>query len=150
MPEERHEQDSYYRVLLNAIPAALFVVDDDLKIHDFNDAAQETFGLLPSKVLNRRGGEVLHCLHATDVPEGCTKGPVCRTCVIKHSVTDSLSGQQVTRRRMRVVLASGEQRKDVDLLVTSSPLPKGPTPLSLLILEDVSQIIRQWWQISDE
>ncbi len=150
MPDERDARDRYYRVLLNTIPAALFVVDDKLMIHDFNDAAQETFGLLPSKVLNRRGGEVLQCLHATDVPEGCTKGPVCRSCVIKNSVTDSLSGQHVTRRRMRVVLVSGDQRKDVDLLVTSSPLPKGEAPLSLLVLEDVSQIIRQWWQISDE
>jgi PAS domain-containing protein len=134
--------DSYYRTILDAIPATIFVVDDDVRILDFNDAAETTFGLLPSAVLNRRGGEVLHCLHATDVPEGCGRGPFCKDCIIRNSVTDSLSGKRVTRRRSKVTLVTGDNRRDVELLITTSPLPPGPVPLALLILEDIAEVSR--------
>lgn len=138
----RDDKNSYYRTILDAIPATIFVVDGDVKILDFNDAAETTFGLLPSAVLNRRGGEVLHCLHATDVPEGCGRGPFCKDCVIRNSVTDSLSGRRITRRRSKVTLVTGADRRDLELLITTSPLPSGAVPLALLILEDISEVSR--------
>jgi len=131
---------AYFRALLNAIPATIFVMDDDLKIRDFNDAAENAFGLYPSTALNRRGGEVLHCLHATDVPEGCGRGPHCKDCVIRNSVTDSLSGRRVARRRAKITLVLGADRRELDLLITASPLPPSGEPLSLLILEDISEL----------
>jgi PAS domain-containing protein len=134
------DRTSYLRALLNAIPATIFVMDDDLKIRDFNDAAENAFGFYPSTALNRRGGEVLHCLHATDVPEGCGRGPHCKDCVIRNSVTDSLTGHRVTRRRTSVTLVLGADHKELDLLVTASPLPQAAEPLSLLILEDISDM----------
>jgi len=132
--------EAYYRDLLNAIPLMIFVVDKDVRIHDLNKAAATVFGLDKGTILKRRGGEVLHCLHSHDVPEGCGRGPFCRECVIRNSVTDSLKGQAITRRRAKVELFLAGRKKALELLITAGPMPGNPEPLALLIIEDISEI----------
>lgn len=131
--------DSYYRTILNAMPLAIFVVDEDVRIRIFNDAAAATFGLQESVVLNRRGGEVLHCLHAQDAPGGCGRGSFCQDCIIRNAVQEAYHGCKVTRRRMKAELQLQGSTKKLELLVTASPMP-GNEPLALLILEDISEI----------
>ena len=131
--------DSYYQTILNAIPLMIFVVDDDVRIIDLNDAAKAVFGPDKATILNRRGGEVLHCLHAQDVPEGCGRAPFCRTCIIRNSVTDSLQGNAVRRRRTKVQLLLGGTKKEIELLITASPMPSSDRALVLLIIEDISE-----------
>jgi hypothetical protein len=130
----------YYQTILNAIPLMIFVVDSDVRIRDLNHTAATVFGLDKATVLNRRGGEVLHCLHAHDFPEGCGRAPVCQNCVIRNSVTKCLAGQAVTRRRAKAELLLGGARKEMDLLITASPMPISSKPLALLIIEDINEI----------
>jgi PAS domain S-box-containing protein len=133
-------KESYYRAILNAIPAMIFVVDNDVRIRDLNDAAAAVFGQDKVTILNRRGGEVLHCLHSYDVPEGCGRAPFCRTCVIRNSVTRSLQGHAVTRQRTKVELLLGETSQELELLITASPMPDSDEQLALLIIEDISEL----------
>jgi PAS domain S-box-containing protein len=130
---------AYYRTILDAMPLMIFVVDDDVRIKDVNTAATAVFGLPKATVLNRRGGEVLHCLHSQDVPEGCGRAPFCQTCVIRNSVASSIQGQAVARRRAQVELLQGGAIKALEWLITTSPLPRNEAPLVLLILEDISE-----------
>ncbi|MBF0549880.1 MAG: PAS domain-containing protein [Deltaproteobacteria bacterium] len=134
------QSDSYYQAILNAIPHMIFVVDADVVIQDLNDAAAQVFGIDKTTIKRRRGGEVLHCLHAYDVPEGCGRAPFCRTCVIRNSVTSSLQGQTVTRRRTKVELLLDGVKKRLELLITASPMPGNKEPLGLLIIEDITEI----------
>jgi PAS domain S-box-containing protein len=137
-----NHKDSYYRDILNAIPLMIFVVEADVRIRDLNNAAATVFGQNKGTILKRRGGEVLHCLHSHDVPEGCGRAPFCRDCVIRNSVTASLQGQTITRRRTKVELFLGGQKKAIELLITASPMPYDGEPLALLIIEDINEISR--------
>jgi PAS domain-containing protein len=130
----------YYQIILDAIPLMIFVVDNDVRIRDLNHAAATVFGLDKATILNRRGGEVLHCLHAHDVPEGCGRAPFCQNCVIRNSVTKCLAGQAVTRRRTKAELLLGGVRKEIELLITASPMPISSEPMALLIIEDINEI----------
>jgi len=132
--------NSYYRKILDAVPLIIFVVDDDLRIQDLNDAAKKMVTLDRENIYNRRGGEVLRCLHSNDVPEGCGRGPLCKTCIIRNSITDSLQGQKVTRRRTKVELITGGTVKELELLITASPMPESGGLLVLLIIEDISEM----------
>ena len=132
--------NSYYQDILNAIPLMIFVVDDDVRVLELNDAAAAVFGSDKAAVFNRRGGEVLHCLHAHDVPEGCGRGPLCQECLIRNSVTESLQGQAVMRRRAKVEWLRGENKKELELLITACPMPDGGGRRALLVLEDISEI----------
>lgn len=131
--------DARYRALLNALPVWAFVVDAEVRVRDLNDAAAAVFAR-DATVLDRREGEVLHCLHALDAPGGCGQGPFCPQCVIRNAVRESLRGGQVGRRRAKVTLVSAGLKRNYDLLVSASPMTWGAEPLSLLILEDVSEL----------
>ena len=128
-----------YPAILNAIPLPIFLVDEDIQIHELNLAAARLFGLEREMVLQQRGGNVLHCLHSTEVPEGCGKGTHCSDCVIRNSVMSCLAGHNIQRRRMKFTESNGEKKRDLELLVTVAPLP-GSYDRALLILEDITEL----------
>ncbi len=131
--------NSYYRTLMDAVPLSIFVVDEDVRIQDVNRAAVATFGMAGDGFRNRRGGDLLHCLHALDGPRGCGSGPHCRNCVIRSSVAETFQGQHVNRRRMKLELLKDASRKQFEMLITTCPIPEEPG-LALVILEDISEV----------
>lgn len=136
----KNPNDLFYRTILNAIPLIIFIVDGDVRIRDLNNAAATVFGLDKATFLNRRGGEVLHCLHSHDVPEGCGRALFCKNCVIRNSVTKCLEGQTVTRRRSKIELVLAGTKTAIELLITACPMPSSDDPQVVLILEDINEI----------
>lgn len=124
------------RTIFEAIPIPTFVVDEEVRILDLNGSASAFCGQDRGQVYRRRGGHVLHCLHSTDVPEGCGKGPSCGSCVIRNSVKSSLDGQIVSRRRMNLQISA----KDLHIQVTACPLPEGQEGRALLMVEDITHL----------
>ncbi len=131
----------YYRSLLDAIPLAIFVMDDQMRILDSNRAAAEAFGLDGSSAPGALPGDVLHCLYAQDSPGVCGGGAQCQTCVIRNSVDETFLGRQVTRKRMKLERLADSEVKYSELLITTSPIP-GDERLTLLMVEDISEITR--------
>ena len=129
--------DNFYQVLLNAMPMPVFVLDDDVRIRDLNKAAQDFFDLEKGAVLTQRGGEALHCLYSS---QGCGQGSHCPDCVIRNSVKTCLTGQDTTRRRMRLDIEKSGSRCEIELLVTATPISFNDQVLTLLVLEDISEI----------
>jgi PAS domain-containing protein len=140
MSEQKN--DDYYHQILDAIPLMVFVVDSDVRILDLNLAAMKTLGMDKSVILRKRGGEVLHCIHHRDSPEGCGRVEHCKGCIIRNSVNEAVSGRAVTRNRTRAELETPDGILDMDLLVTASTFDFGDEKKILLILEDVSEITR--------
>jgi hypothetical protein len=132
--------NTLYQTILNAIPTPVFVVDDDVRITDLNQVAYSLSGQEKEAVLRRRGGEVLHCLHSSDVPEGCGRAPFCHQCVIRNSVKMCLHGQTVSRARMKMDFLPASGLKAMELLITASPIAGGSERLALLIIEDITEI----------
>jgi len=132
--------DGFYRAILDAIPLPIFLVDEDIGVHELNRAASRTFGIDREQVLNRRGGDVLHCLHATESPHGCGHGSYCSDCIIRNSITSCLGGHSIYRRRMKFKVANGDRFREVEMLVTAAPLPANFGNYALLILEDITEV----------
>jgi len=128
------------RSVFDAIPSLIFVVDDDVRIQEYNAAAAELLLLKRPSVLKRRGGEVLNCLHAVDVPEGCGRGPMCKDCVIRNSVTEAFQGNRVVRRRKKLEILRDGNKIEIYALITASPFYYKERPLVLLVIEDISEI----------
>jgi hypothetical protein len=126
--------------VFNAIPVPAFLVDHDVRILEANTAALSSFGLSKHKILSRRGGEALNCLHSRDVPEGCGRAPACKNCVIRNSVTSSLSGTVTTRRRMKFEIRSESQKRDLELMISASPIALPAEQGVLLLVEDITQM----------
>lgn len=126
--------------IFDAFPAVVLVVDDDVRIQNYNAAAGELLSTTSSEIINRRGGEALHCINATDVPEGCGRGPSCMDCVIRNSVALAFEGNRIVRRRTKLTMLQDGERMDIYGLITASPFRYQESPFVLLVIEDISEI----------
>ena len=125
--------------VLDAIPLVVFVVDDDVTVHYANVAALRLLGSENGDVMRRRGGEILHCIHAQETPGGCGRAPACRDCIIRNTVTACLAGREVKRSRMKLQLVADGSTSDLELLISASVLDPEQR-LTVLTLEDISDI----------
>ena len=138
--KEQYSEDLLVTVF-NAIPSPIFVVDNDVQIHEYNAAAAALLAANRSTILRRRGGEALHCLHSRDVPEGCGRAPFCKDCVIRNSVSAAFQGNKVVRSRHKMELIRDGHILEIYALITASPFLFQGTNLVLLVVEDISEIM---------
>jgi PAS domain-containing protein len=137
LPVEFLEQ-GFHRVLFDAMPLPVFVVDDDVCIFDYNAAAGRLLGKGKRLILRHRGGEVLNCIHAAETPEGCGRAPACRDCVVRKSVRAASRGRRVTRQRVQMELVRNGKIILLDLQVTCQPFNYGQSSYILLVLEGMN------------
>ena len=128
------------RYVFDTLPSIIFVVDDDVRIQEYNKAAAEFLLVNRSSILKRRGGEVLHCLRSFDVPKGCGHGPLCKDCIIRTSVTKAFDGKNIVRRRTRIEIIRNRKKIEIYALITANPFNYNGRSLVLLIIEDISEI----------
>ncbi len=127
-----------HRVLFDAMPLPVFVVDKDISVLEYNTAAARLFGSDKPAVLGQRGGHVWDCLHASENPEGCGHADACKNCVVRESVRAAAEGRHVTRRwaEMELMLKGAPAR--VSLRVSCQPFTYEKKSLVLLILEGLN------------
>ena len=133
------ERALYLRTIFDSIPMPTFIVDEDVRIHDLNTAAEEFLGDESPKALDCRAGDVFRCVNAEK--QGCGKAELCRTCVIRNSVNKAAAGRN-TQREIHVAKLRGLKRMvKQKFLVSTTLLPFTESPRVLLILEDISRIL---------
>lgn len=138
----RHiDEASIYRAILDSIPVPLLVVDDDVRIQEYNAAAAPLLAEPRQAVLRRRGGEALHCLHARESPDGCGRGPFCPDCLIRNAVSLALKGTPVSRQRHKLELLRGDTEKKIYALITCTSIPFAGERRVLLAIEDINELV---------
>jgi diguanylate cyclase (GGDEF)-like protein len=127
---------NFLQKLIDSVPAMLFIVDHDVKIIHFNRAAAQVVG--SEKVLMKKGGEILDCINAGDIPEGCGRSPHCAECVIRNSVNKSFAGQAVYGELAEMKLSHGGRIDDVFFKVTATSFSHENDTFALLVLDDIT------------
>lgn len=139
MASHLFEDNDFLTNTLNVIPFPILVVDDDVRILFWNSAALRLLG--SEEVYQQRGGEVLHCIHSGDSEEGCGHGPHCKTCVVRNSVNEASRGGKVYRKKTIMRRQIGDTATEIPLLVTTTPYIYENKSLTLLILEDIHEMM---------
>jgi PAS domain-containing protein len=125
----------------DAMPSPVFVVDEDVRIHEYNIAAAALLTAEKPEVLRMRGGEALHCLHHHVEDDGCGRTAACADCVVRNSVNKAFQGGRVVRSRQKMELVRNEKVMEVYVLVTSSPFVSQNTHYAILVLEDITELV---------
>jgi PAS domain-containing protein len=133
------ERALYLRAIFDGIPTPLFLVDEDVRIQDFNAAAEEFLGSESATALDELCGEVFHCINSEE--HGCGKGESCHACVIRNSVKSAAAGKATHRKRHVAELRTPNRTVTQELLISATLLPYTETPRVLLVLEDISRIV---------
>ena len=140
MTDYAQSGEDLYRSLLDALPALVFVVDEQMCFKDYNAAAAEFMGNPDAEIIQMRCGEALHCIHASDMPEGCGAGPRCGECLLRNGVHAAISGTLVHRHRRRLEFSMGGIGREVYAMITVTQFRYRGEPHALLVIEDISDI----------
>jgi hypothetical protein len=135
-------ENGYFRSLFDAVPSPVLIVDEEVRIRDYNIAGAALLGPDRKSHLLKRGGEVLHCVHSYEDPEGCGHSGFCSDCVVRDSVGEVLRGEAAFRRTAKMGMRHepGGEVTEVDLLLTAAPFLYQGKTLVLLILEDITEL----------
>ena len=131
---------NFYRAVLDANPSPVFVVEEDVLIVDYNSSAGAMISQDRKQVVHKRAGDILHCVHSTETPEGCGRSPYCRNCIVRNSVNESLNGQRLIRQKVQMELIVNGVEIEAPFLVTTTPLNFEDKKLVVVIFEDISEI----------
>jgi hypothetical protein len=140
MKQPAHKFNGISRVIFDAMPALVLVVDEDLRIQEFNQAAARALGGERAAVLQRRAGNALHCLNATEAPGGCGSAPICAVCVLRKATRVAIKGQPVQRQQTRFERCLGTRQIESMVYVTAASIQLGERNLALLIIEIFQEI----------
>lgn len=125
----------------DTVPVPVLVVDDDVRVILPNDAAKAMFAMEGADTSMKRAGELLSCVNSLE--KGCGRSRFCKDCVIRKSVNRAISeGDKVFRLRTRVKLLRDGEQRNVNLLVTAVPFSDKDRKLSLVMLEDINELIQ--------
>jgi len=129
----------FHRVLFDAMPMPVFVVDKNVSIFDYNAAAARLLKKDRQLVIRRRGGEVLSCVHSMEGPKGCGTAPACRDCVVRKSVRTAARGRGVVRQVAQMELVRNGKTAKVNLRVSCRPFTYERSTFILLVLEGLNE-----------
>ena len=130
----------FLRLLMEAVPHMLFVVDSDIRVYHINLAASRRLTIDRQAVTLRRGGDVLRCIHVTDDKEGCGHGDACKTCVVRSSVGKALRENLVMHESTTMELVTPVGSTEVHFQLSASPFLYEGKRFALLIMEDTTEL----------
>jgi PAS domain-containing protein len=128
----------FHRVLFDAVPVPIFVVDKDVCILEYNAAAAQLLKKTRRFVIGQRCGEVLRCIHSMEMPGGCGHALACRDCVVRNSVRAASRGYRVVRRWAKMEFDHNGKRTSANMRVSCQRFTYGRHSYILLILEGLN------------
>ncbi|TYO98697.1 hypothetical protein EDC39_10559 [Geothermobacter ehrlichii] len=130
------------QAMLDASPAMLMVVADELKVLAFNRSASQVVDGSREELSSRPG--VLNCINYNPNSPGCGHAECCRTCVIRETVKRARREGKTCRSRAMLEFRRGEKVVAFYTLLTAVPFRHQGQELVLLSLEDIDELSGLW------
>jgi len=133
-------QEGFLKALFDSIPCGVLIVDRDRRIQAVNNVMERTFGISSAEVIDKRGGEALRCIHASESPKGCGFADECQSCQVFNTALKALSGGQIHRKKANLQLLTNGKTLDLVLLVSAAPLYHEGARLAIIMLENITEL----------
>lgn len=130
------------QTVIDTIPVAIFIIDDETKILAFNSAAAQLIDKNSDPILHRLCGDVLHCFNARNAPDGCGTTEFCSDCVIRNTVNEACSGNTVVRKRADLMMQRQNDTYKVIFSVSASPFKHNGKTLSIFSMENITELVQ--------
>ena len=122
------------------VPVALLLVDRDLRIGRWNNAAAQFAGRIAEDMLGHRIGSALRCRHSLDDPRGCGFGPSCSSCPIRLAVMGTFAdGNGRDRVEAMLHIGVGQEAENRWLLVSTCYLESNGAGKVLVTANDITE-----------
>ena len=133
-------QEGFLKTLFDSIPCGILIVDRDRRIQAVNNVIERTFGISSAEVIDKRGGEALRCILASESPKGCGFADECQSCQVRNTALKALAGQKIHRKKANLQLLTNGKTLDLVLLVSAAPLYHEGARLAIIMLENITEL----------
>lgn len=136
------QPDIKLKAIIDAVPSAIFIVDQDLQIFDINQAASKMVGVDSEIILRKLCGEILHCLHEKESTAGCGKTDFCSDCVIRESVEKATQGKSNVKQKYKLKVQRGKDIEMSYMLISAAPFEYNNQVYAILTIEDITELTK--------
>ena len=130
-----------FRIIFDAFPSPVLIVDSKLQIHDANRACLEMFNRKTSIIHKRLCGDLIRCVNAKESETGCGTTKHCPSCIIRQTADDVMNGRDAFRRLGKIRIEKKGQKQQAWLLVSGSLFAYQNDTLAIVTLEDISELM---------
>ncbi|MBU2455205.1 MAG: hypothetical protein KJ668_18005 [Proteobacteria bacterium] len=123
--------------VLASTPLVIMLMDREKRVKMVSDAVLQFTHRKAENILGLRGGEVLRCVHHIDDPEGCGSGPACDTCIVRNTVTDTLTTRN-SHHKVAATLSLMDDSVQERHLLVSTVFIAVPDESVIIFVEDVT------------
>lgn len=122
-------------------PALLILLDEERHVIKTNIETSNLAGSGIEEVMGVKGGEALSCLTSTDSSDECKFGKTCKDCIIRNTVLDTFkTGRYHNKVKAIFPVKVNGKEKIINLLVNTVPVDIGKKRLTLVALEDITEL----------
>jgi DNA-binding NtrC family response regulator len=138
--EDLAEESEFLNTLFETIPASVMVVDENQRVRMVNEALEREFAVAKDTVVDVCPGDALRCPRAMSNPLACGTLDECLKCQLRPTIDEGLEGATVDRRRCQFQYQVEGEDRELTLLVSVKPLDHKGERLSIVILEDITEL----------
>ncbi|TKG94105.1 HAMP domain-containing histidine kinase [Puteibacter caeruleilacunae] len=125
--------------ILGTLSQATVILNQDRRVVYANSALFENLGITEDTfVINLRPGNILNCINATKVPEGCGEAEPCKLCGANITIRNSMKNVKKETGECRVVGKKDGEYFYYDLAVSATPFHSGNQGFTILSIADIS------------
>lgn len=130
--------DNLARVLLDAVPIPVFLVDQSVQILDYNSGAADMLKGKQRAAYRQRYGNILQCFYSIRTGKPCGHASTCTACLVRQIVTDAFAGNKTVRQK--VLLQTGLDEREPYIYLSASCIKLNGQPLVLLAIDDIGEL----------
>lgn len=133
---------NFHKILIDALPCGILIVNSDRRVYAINDAFKRTFGLsgTGNLITHKLPGEILNCINVHKSKDGCGFSEECRTCQIRNTALKAIAGNQIYRNKANARLLVDGKIREFILLVSSAPFERQGERLAIIMVEDITEL----------
>lgn len=120
--------------IVNSVSQMLVILNENRQIIFANNLFTETFGFHGEKIIGKRPGEAVNCLHSTQSKGGCGTTEFCKTCGAVNSILEAQKGEKSTKE-CRIITTNNDA---LDLRVTATPYEISKDKYTVFAINDIS------------
>lgn len=134
-------EDEFNKEIFNNLPFVAMLVNEDVKVVDYNEATIDLLGINSKVKESLRGGELINCVNHHKYEDGCGTGEECEQCVLRNAVLAALKGKKSKRLKTVMTLVVGEGKvAQIYAQVSTSLVTISGNKMVLVVVEDANEI----------
>jgi signal transduction histidine kinase len=148
---ELRESGDFLNILLDNISSAIYILDPDLRVQNYNQAFTDIFQRTEDRILGQLGGTTIGCVNTENGTRECGTTKHCDTCDLRTSLLKSLLENIPVNKGVlnREFLIGGQMVLKYFVYTTKLITVQGKKKV-LVIVDDITELEQQRLSLEEQ